>query len=167
MPIDQVLDDAERGRWRTTTRATTGLAGERDGLKYGTTGGHTVHSDEPAGLGGAGAEPTPLGYFALAAGWCVLSQLLRYARVRKVDIVDATCEVEIDWSLTGSVRVGDIAASCDEVRYQITVSSPSPTGDVEAVVALARQGCFVEQALRNTTTTTSTLDITTRGDATR
>lgn len=166
MSTDRVLDDAERGRWRTTTRATTGLSDERAGLKYGTTGAHTVHSDEPVGLGGAGAEPTPLGYFALAAGWCILSQLLRYAQVRRVEIADATCEVEIDWSLTGSVRRGDIAASCDEVRYRIDVDSPNPSGDVEAVVALARQGCFVEQALRNTTTTTSVLDVTSTGDAT-
>jgi uncharacterized OsmC-like protein len=151
--------DATARRWQHTTRVTTGLSDARQSLKYGTSAEHTVFTDERPGFGGEGTAPTPLGYFALAAGWCVLSQLLRYARIRRVVIDDATCEVEVDWSLGGSARDGDINAACEQVRYRMVIESPNPQEEVEEVIALARQGCFVEQALQNATPTGMEVEI--------
>lgn len=135
--------------WTRTTRVETGLSQMRPGLKFGVAGDHELSSDEAKEYGGEGESPSPLAYFGLAAGWCVLSQLMRYARARRIEILDATCDVELDWELSGSVIRGDVQARCLSVRYSMYVESPDDDEAVRAVVQLARQGCFVEQALRN------------------
>lgn len=145
--------------WTRTTQVQTGLSEMRPGLKFGRAGGHEITSDEAKEYGGEGESPSPLAYFGLAAGWCVLSQLMRYAQARRLEITDATCDVELDWELSGSVIRGDVQARCRGVRYTMRVDSPDDEEAVREVVQLARQGCFVEQALRHPVETGLVLQI--------
>jgi hypothetical protein len=88
--------------------------------------------------------------------------LARYAPVRKIEYRKASCEVEIDWQLSGSILKGDVAAHCNAVRTRVHVESSSPPHAVASLVAMAKNGCFVEQMITTAVPVTSTLTVNSR-----
>jgi len=71
----------------------------------------------------------------------------------------ATCEVEIDWSVSGSVLRGDVAAHCSSVRAALRVESSASADEVGALVAMARSGCFMEQLVTTAVPMATTLTV--------
>ncbi|MGH9102489.1 MAG: hypothetical protein ACRDYD_05830 [Acidimicrobiales bacterium] len=63
-------------------------------------------------------------------------------------IDSASCEVEIDWFLEGSVLQGTVRSGAKACRTRLVVDSPEPDEDVMAVLSLAKQGCFAEQMVQ-------------------
>lgn len=88
-----------------------------------------------------------------------MAQLSRYAHIRKVKIKAATCRTELDFLLTGSVKRGDVEASCSEARTHLEVQSDDPPAAVAAVVRLAHRGCFLEQMIEKPVPVRSTLTL--------
>lgn len=83
----------------------------------------------------------------------------RYAHIRKVTITAASCRTELDFVLTGSVKRGDVQASCTEARTHLDVESPDDPDAVATVVQLAHQGCFLEQMVSRPVPTRATLTL--------
>ena len=83
--------------------------------------------------------------------------MARYAPVRKVQYDKATCQVEIDWRISGSVLKGDVEANCLAVRTTLRIESPAPADKLAGLVAMAKRGCFMEQMITTAVPVTSTL----------
>lgn len=67
--------------------------------------------------------------------------------------------MEIDWRLSGSVLRGDVAAHCNAVRTTVHVESSAPPHAVANLVAMAKNGCFLEQMITTAVPVTSTLTV--------
>lgn len=115
--------------------------------------------DEPAHLGGKDEHPQPLTYVAAGVGFCLLTQLKRYAEVMRIDIDDARCRVEFDWYSTGSVRAGTIQSGATACRAHITVRAREPQADVARLVELAERGCFASQMVQSAVPMSITTDL--------
>jgi len=70
--------------------------------------------------------------------------------------------VEIDWQLSGSILKGDVAAHCNAVRTRVHVESSAPAHEVAKLVAMAKNGCFLEQMIATAVPVTSTLTVNAR-----
>ena len=144
--------------WSSTKIVVTEDA-DRPGLKVGRVGDHVVYCDEPPSAGGKDEHPSPLGYLGLAVGWCLLAQIERYSAMLRVEIEHASCTVEMDFNLTGSVRRGTVQAGCSAVRTHLSVRSSADVASVIEVVATARRGCFVEQVISGSVTVVCDLEL--------
>lgn len=138
--------DLKRNAVQHTVAVTTELVPGRHGLKVGRYGRHVGYSDEHPNYGGNDEYPPPLVFAAWALGWCLLSQVTRYASILKIPIQDATCSVEMDWVLDGSVLRGDVRSSCKGVRSNVFIdSSEASPAQVRRLIQLAERGCFLSQ----------------------
>ena len=134
---------------RATLHCTTATVEGKHMLKVGQFGHHTVMCDEGPVIGGDDAYPPPLAYMALGMGFCLLTQLGRYAAMKKVHYRRAECDVEIDLGVTGSVLRGDVNAACHGARTVFRVESDADHDALVEVVTLAKRGCFGEAMLRD------------------
>jgi uncharacterized OsmC-like protein len=139
--------------------ATGGSSTERGGNMDGDSASFTIMSDEPAFLGGEGRHPQPLLYVAAGIGFCLLTQLARYAAIHKVVVDRADCTVEIDYFIRGSVLRGDVEAGATACRSHFVVDSGAPADVVEKVIRLAKQGCFAEKLVETAVPIHSTFEV--------
>lgn len=108
---------------------------------------HEIFSDEPARLGGEDRYPEPLRYLEAAVGFCLLTQISRYAAMLKLDVDAAECVVEFDWVLSGSVLKGTVDAGARMCRVHLEVESREADEDIARLVRLAKSGCYAESAV--------------------
>jgi uncharacterized OsmC-like protein len=134
---------------RATLNCTTATVEGKHMLKEGKFGKHTVMSDEGPMIGGDDAYPPPIAYMALGMGFCLLTQLGRYASMKKIDFQRAECDVEFDLGVTGSVLRGDVAAAVYAARTVFRVESDADPAGLLEVITLAKKGCFGEAMLRD------------------
>lgn len=71
-------------------------------------------------------------------------------------ITRASCRVEFDWYLLGSVLRGTVESGCTGCRTHFVLDSPESEEDIEKIVRLAKQGCFAEQMVQSAVPLTST-----------
>jgi len=126
---------------------TTTIPGEPM-LKMAWFGDHEVFCDEGEVLGGQDEFPPPLGYMAMALGFCTLTQVMRIAHMRDLDISKAECSVEMDWWSTGSLAHGTAKTGCRGVRSHFDIESSESPETIAEVVAQAEAGCYVENLIR-------------------
>ena len=79
-----------------------------------------------------------------------MTQIGRFAHMRKLRIDKVRGHVEVHISREGSLLGGTIEASVDRVQTRYEIDSPEDRATVAALVRAARSGCFVRAAIRKT-----------------
>lgn len=128
-------------------------------LKVGTSRGYTVCSDEPKQIGGTEQHPPPMSYIALGIGFCLLTQVARYASMMKIDVRGASCHVDLDYAVGGSVLKGTVQAVWREVRTHLDVDSDAPPERIAALVRNAKGGCTAENLVVQAVPLLSTVSV--------
>lgn len=128
-------------------------------LRAGWFGEHEVHCDEPESIGGQDEYPPPLGYMGLALGFCSLTQVMRIAHLRHIDIERAECMVEMDWWSTGSLANGTARTGCKEVRTRYAVQSSESPETIAELIQQAEDGCYVNNLVLTATPTRSFVEL--------
>jgi hypothetical protein len=75
----------------------------------------------------------------------------------KVPFKKASCRVEFDYFLKGSVLKGTVASGCTGVRTHFEIESEAPRARVLALIRNAKQGCFAENMVRQAVPLASTI----------
>lgn len=118
------------------------------GLRHRATADRFVfHADEPREIGGEEADPYPLDYLVASVGFCLVTQVVRCARVLKVELTDVRCRVRMHWSQGGSVKAGTNAVVCHALETDIDIDSPAPRSVIENLVRRADANCFARAAI--------------------
>jgi len=104
-----------------------------------------IHCDEPQWLGGDDCYPQPLTYVVAGIGFCLLTQVRRYASMLKIDITRADARVEMDGFHDGSIIAGTMHSGIRAFRINVDIESPEPKDRVARVIDLAQRGCFAER----------------------
>ena len=71
----------------------------------------------------------------------------------------ASCRVEFDYYLRGSVLKGTVDAGCTAARTHFRVESDEPEERVLRLVQLAKQGCYAEKMVQAPVPLTSTVEL--------
>ncbi len=105
----------------------------------------TLATDEGAFHGGDASAPPPLALFVGGLTGCLMTQIRAFAKRLGVDLTDLTVDTRVQWDWTAKDRVYETAPRGFEI--DILIDSPSPLDQQLALVAAAKQGCFIEQTL--------------------
>ena len=77
----------------------------------------------------------------------------------KTTFEKATCRVEFDYFLQGSVLRGDVNSGCRRVRTHFKVESSEAEEKILNIIRLAKQGCYAEQMVQTAVPLTSTVKL--------
>ena len=66
----------------------------------------------------------------------------------KTPFTKASCRVEFDYFLKGSVLKGTVDSGCTAVRTHFRVESGEPEERVLRLIRLAKQGCYAEKMVQ-------------------
>lgn len=77
----------------------------------------------------------------------------------KIEFKHASCRVEFDYYLGGSVLKGTVKSGCSEVRTIFKVDSDAPEDKVTALIRNAKQGCFAENLIKEPVTIKSSIEL--------
>ena len=66
----------------------------------------------------------------------------------KIGFEKASCRVEMDYLLSGSVLKGTVQSKCTETRTFFKVESTADPEKIAKVIRLAKQGCFAENMIK-------------------
>jgi uncharacterized OsmC-like protein len=77
----------------------------------------------------------------------------------KIAFKRASCRVEFDYFLRGSVLKRTVESGCTAVRTHFEVESEAPADQVRDLIRNAKQGCFAENMITTAVPLTSTINL--------
>jgi len=89
----------------------------------------------------------------------MLTQLVRYGHMLKVNLKGARCKVTAHWTSEGSVFAGTISSKCHGVETFIEVESDDDPARVAALLRNAEGGCYAQAAIQEPVTVTGTATV--------
>ncbi len=105
-------------------------------------------ADLPPALGGQNLAPSPTAYLLGALAGCAVAFLSdTLAPQFEVEIADVTAVARCATDARGLLAVDDVAPDLSDLALEIKVSSPSPKGRIDAMLAAWRDRCPIYLAL--------------------
>ncbi len=78
----------------------------------------------------------------------MLTQIVRYGRMLKVEFTSARCAVKAHWTSSGSVFAGTISSTCHGIETHVEIDSSDDTARVAALLRNAEGGCYAAAAMQ-------------------
>ena len=113
--------------------------------------GFTVVQDEPGGVAGGGAGPTPTDYFVTALGTCQNVVFVRFAALEQVPVEALETTVTGGWDRRGLYGLSGVNPGFRELTIETRVRTSAAPEKVAEVVRRTRAGCPIFATLRKET----------------
>jgi|GEM_PF-4471415 len=110
---------------------------------------YDLASDEHQLLGGDDSAPPPLAFFTSSIAFCLMTQISRYAHMRKLDVESVKMTTIVKYRNEGSVLAGNIQGYVDEITSVVEIKSTESTDTIQKLLSDAENGCYVHYALTN------------------
>ena len=78
----------------------------------------------------------------------MLTQIVRYGRMLKVEFTSARCAVKAHWTSSGSVFAGTISSTCHGIETHVEIDASDDVARVAALVRNAAGGCYAAAAMQ-------------------
>ncbi len=105
--------------------------------------------DEGPYLGGDDSAPPPLAYYSAALAFCLLTQLSRYATVKKLKIDKLNLRQEMRFAMEGSIIQGTLTGRGVNVVTHIDIKSDEPEERIRKMLEVGENSCFIMQSVVN------------------
>ncbi len=79
----------------------------------------------------------------------MLTQIVRYGRMLKVEFKSARCTVMAHWTSSGSVFAGTISSTCHGIETHTEIDSTDDAARVAALLRNAEGGCYAQSAIQH------------------
>jgi uncharacterized OsmC-like protein len=96
----------------------------------------------------AGKRPSPLQYFIASIGFCMFSQMARFAVKLKVPIEDAEMDLRMTYDLRVKKRVSDFSTAAQDLAYVLKLRSQAPVEKILRLANLTDKGCHTVNSMR-------------------
>ena len=108
----------------------------------------TVLCDETNFRKETGNRPSPLQYFIASMGYCMFSQMARFAARLEVPLLDAEMELRMTYDLRIKLRLNDLATAAQALTYRFNIESPAPLERIIRLAQLTDKGCHTVNSMR-------------------
>lgn len=109
---------------------------------------YTVHCDEVNFTKATGKRPSPLQYFIASIGFCMFSQLTRFASRLEVRIEDLEMDLCMTYDPSGGFSLSDNSAATQGLTYLFRIKSAAPAERVMRVAQLTDKACHTVNSIR-------------------
>lgn len=110
-------------------------------------GAHTIRIDEPPALGGTDTGPNPVELLLSGLGGCLVVLVNAFAPTHGVEVTDVKVAVEGDLDPDGFMGKSDVRPGFGEIRYKLTIDSPSAAEKIAELTAHVLKACPVKDTL--------------------
>lgn len=104
--------------------------------------------DEGAYLAGDDTAPPPLVYFAVGIGFCLITQLSRFAKITRLDVKDIRLEQTARFVMEGSAVDGTMHGGGLGLETRVHVESDEPPERIQELIRMGEQTCFCHGSMR-------------------
>ena len=109
---------------------------------------HAVYCDDENFQKQVGKRPSPLQYFIASIGFCMFSQLKRFAAKAEVLIDDLEMDLRMTYDLTGKFPLRDFSRAAQGLSYFFNIKTVAPADQVIKVAQSADRGCHTVNSMR-------------------
>ena len=109
---------------------------------------HAVYCDDESFQKQVGKRPSPLQYFIASIGFCMFSQLKRFAAKAEVLIDDLEMDLRMTYDLTGKFPIKNFSDAAKGISYIFKIKSQWPLENVIKVAQAADKGCHMVNSMR-------------------
>jgi len=130
-------------RQRAVVRLNDGGADLKPALSY------TVLCDDAPFRKATGKRPSPLQYFIASLGFCMFSQMARFASRMDVAMDDAEMDLRMTYDLRAMKRLTAFATAAQELSYLLQIKSKAPAEKIIRVAQMTDKGCHTVNSMRS------------------
>jgi uncharacterized OsmC-like protein len=109
---------------------------------------YSVFCDDAGFRRESGNRPSPLQYFIASIGFCLFSQMARFAARLEVPLENAVIDLRITYDLRTKVRLNDLATAAQSLTYTVNVETPAPLERVIRLAQMTDKGCHTVNSMR-------------------
>lgn len=109
---------------------------------------YPVYCDDENFKRQAGKRPSPLQYFIASIGFCMFSQLKRFAAKAEVAIDDLEMDLRMTYDLSGQFPLKDFSDAARGISYVFKIASQSPLDRIVKIAQAADKGCHTFNSMR-------------------
>ena len=109
---------------------------------------YTVLCDETHFRKTAGNRPSPLQYVIASIGFCMFTQMARFAARLEVPLNDAELELLMSYDLRTKLRLNDLATAAQALTYRFNISSSAPLERVIRLAQMTDKSCHTVNSMR-------------------
>lgn len=106
--------------------------------------------DEGPYLGGNHSAVSPLACYSASLAFCLLTQLSRYASIKKLKVSKMRMSQETRFAMKGSVAKGSFSGRGVEVVTHLDIESEESTEVIQRMIKVGEQSVFVHQSVIQT-----------------
>src|SRR5262247_3470036 len=109
---------------------------------------YTVYCDDEAFKKQAGKRPSPLQYFIASIGFCMFSQLKRFAAKAEITLDDLEMDLRMTYDLSGRFPIKKFSDAAQGLSYLFKIKSPAPLESIIKITHSADKGCHTVNSMR-------------------
>ena len=109
---------------------------------------YTVYCDDKEFEKQVGKRPSPLQYFIATIGFCMFSQLKRFALKAEVPIDDVEMDLRMTYDLSGKFPIKQFSDAAQGLSYLFKIKSAAPPESVIKIAQSADRGCHTVNSMR-------------------
>lgn len=117
-------------------------------VKLDQQGDYTVYCDDEKFKRQAGKRPSPLQYLIASIGFCMFSQLKRFASKSEVPIDDLEMDLRMTYDLSGKFSIKDFSDAVLGLGYVFKIKSDASAEKVIRVAQAADKSCHTVNSMR-------------------
>lgn len=103
--------------------------------------------DEGPYLGGDDSAPPPLAYYSASIAFCLLTQLSRFAAIKKLNIKKMRLSQETRFLMEGSATQGSLMGKGKSVVTHVEIESDEPEEAIREMLRVGENSCFIMQSI--------------------
>jgi uncharacterized OsmC-like protein len=109
---------------------------------------YTVLCDDAKFKAQAGKHPSPLQFFIASVGFCMFTQLNRFALQAEAEIDQAEMDLRMSYDMSGTFPLANLPQAAQGLTYCFLIKSGAPVEKIIRIAQMTDKGCHTVNSMR-------------------